>query len=130
MLGIFGDAFADVVKSPFVFLRDAHDAFTGQNGGARAFVDKYLPVRPAYRLYRAENMFRQQGCDALADLYGEAADELAQQIVLTGVGGLAGADEQLWMLRPKHPSWVPRDWGPNLATSTSLPRRSTRRRVA
>ncbi|MEU3036536.1 DUF6531 domain-containing protein [Streptomyces griseoaurantiacus] len=90
VLGIFGDAFADVVKSPFVFLGDAHDAFTGENGGAGAFVDKYLPVRPAYRLYRAENMFRQQGCDALADLYAEAADELTQQIVLTGVGGLTG----------------------------------------
>ncbi|MFD9203989.1 RHS repeat domain-containing protein, partial [Streptomyces anthocyanicus] len=51
-LGIFGDAFVDVVKSPFVFLGDAHDAFTGDNGGAGAFVDKYLPVRPAYRLYR------------------------------------------------------------------------------
>lgn len=90
VLGIFGDAFADVVKSPFVFLGDAHDAFTGENGGAGAFVDKYLPVRPAYRLYRAENMFRQQGCDALADLYAEAADELTQQIVLTGVGGMTG----------------------------------------
>ncbi|MEU1296574.1 hypothetical protein ABZ439_29645 [Streptomyces sp. NPDC005840] len=33
------------------------------------FLDKYLPVRPAYRLYRAEYMLRQQGCDALADLY-------------------------------------------------------------
>lgn len=65
-------------------------AFTGENGGAGAFVDKYLPVRPAYRLYRAEYMLRQQGCDALADLYAETADELAQQLVLTGVGGLTG----------------------------------------
>ncbi|MDQ0811408.1 hypothetical protein QFZ63_003122 [Streptomyces sp. B3I7] len=31
-----------------------------------------------------------RGCDALADLYAEAADELTQQIVLTGVGGLTG----------------------------------------
>ncbi|MEV0916644.1 hypothetical protein AB0I93_20610 [Streptomyces sp. NPDC049967] len=46
VLGIFGDAFADVVKSPFVFLGDAQDAFTGENGGASAFLDKYLPVRP------------------------------------------------------------------------------------
>ncbi|MFH8935923.1 DUF6531 domain-containing protein [Streptomyces griseosporeus] len=89
-LSIFGNAFVDVFKSPFVFLGDVHDAFTGENGGAGAFVDKYLPVRPAYRLYRAEYMFRQQGCDALADLYSEAADELTQQIVLTGVGGLTG----------------------------------------
>ncbi|GAA3305098.1 hypothetical protein GCM10020295_57940 [Streptomyces cinereospinus] len=89
-LGIFGDAFVDVVKSPFVFLGDAHDAFTGENGGAGAFVDKYLPVRPAYRLYRAEDMLRQQGCDALADLYAEAAEELTQQIALVGIGGLTG----------------------------------------
>ncbi|WP_327370360.1 DUF6531 domain-containing protein [Streptomyces sp. NBC_01217] len=90
VLGIFGDAFADVVKSPFVFLGDAQNAFTGANGGAGAFLDKYLPVRPAYRLYRAEYMLRQQGCDALADLYAEAADELTQQIVVMGVGGLTG----------------------------------------
>ncbi|MFK4071339.1 hypothetical protein [Streptomyces sp. NPDC029674] len=32
----------------------------------------------------------QQGCDALADLHAEAADELVQQLVLTGVGGLTG----------------------------------------
>ncbi|MFE3470318.1 RHS repeat domain-containing protein [Streptomyces bacillaris] len=89
-LGIFGDAFIDVAKSPFVFLGDLEDAFTGENGGADAFIDKYLPVRPAYRLYRAEYMLRQQGCDALADLYAETADELAQQLVLTGVGGLTG----------------------------------------
>ncbi|MFY7627548.1 RHS repeat-associated core domain-containing protein [Streptomyces sp. NY05-11A] len=61
-----------------------------------AFVDKYLPVRPAYRLYRAEYMLRQQGCDALADLYGEAADELAQQIALVGVGGLTGWRRQAY----------------------------------
>ncbi|MFC9173606.1 toxin glutamine deamidase domain-containing protein [Streptomyces sp. NPDC057107] len=90
MLGIFGNAFVDVVKSPFVFLGDAQDAFTGQNGGAGAFLDKYLPVRPAYRLYRAEYMLRQQGCDALADLYAEAADELTQQLAVTGLGGLTG----------------------------------------
>ncbi|MFD7819673.1 putative adhesin [Streptomyces sp. NPDC059698] len=90
VLGIFGNAFVDVVKSPFVFLGDAQDAFTGENGGAGAFLDKYLPVRPAYRLYRAEYMLRQQGCDALADLYAEAADELTQQIAVTGLGGLTG----------------------------------------
>ncbi|MFD5257292.1 DUF6531 domain-containing protein [Streptomyces bobili] len=88
--GIFGDAFVDVFTSPFVFLGDAHDAFTGENGGAGAFVDKYLPVRPAYRLYRAEYMLRQQGCDALADLYAETAEELTQQIALVGIGGLTG----------------------------------------
>ncbi|MFE6954654.1 toxin glutamine deamidase domain-containing protein [Streptomyces sp. NPDC057696] len=53
-------------------------------------MDKYLPVRPAYRLYRAEYPLRQQGCDALADQYAAVADELTQQLVLTGVGGLTG----------------------------------------
>ncbi|MCQ4198827.1 hypothetical protein M4J06_005414 [Streptomyces coelicoflavus] len=86
---IFGDGFVEGLKSPFVFLGDAYDAFTGRNGGAGAFVDKHLPVRPAYRLYRAEYLLRQQGCDALADLYAEAAEELTQQIVLVGVGGTA-----------------------------------------
>ncbi|GHC41468.1 MULTISPECIES: hypothetical protein [Streptomyces] len=35
-------------------------------------------------------MLRQQGCDALADLYAEAAEELTQQIALVGIGGLTG----------------------------------------
>ncbi|MFH8989791.1 DUF6531 domain-containing protein [Streptomyces sp. NPDC017940] len=87
---IFGKGFLRGLKAPFEFLGDAKDAVTGTNGGAGAFVDKYLPVRPAYRLYRSEQLLRQQGCDALADLYGEAGDELTQQIALVGVGGLTG----------------------------------------
>ncbi|MFD7379997.1 DUF6531 domain-containing protein [Streptomyces mirabilis] len=89
-LKIFGDGFLQGLKAPFEFLGDAQDAVTGANGGAGAFLDKYLPVRPAYRLYRAEYMLRQQGCDALADLYAAAADELAQQLAVTGIGGLTG----------------------------------------
>lgn len=87
---IFGEGFVEGLKSPFVFLGDAFDAVTGRNGGAGAFVDKYLPVRPAHRLYRAEYMLRQQGCNALADLYAEAAEELIRQIALVGIGGLTG----------------------------------------
>ncbi|CAM5584859.1 hypothetical protein SABIM44S_04702 [Streptomyces abikoensis] len=34
-------------------------------------------------------MFRDQGCAALADLYSHTADELTQQIAVTGLGGLA-----------------------------------------
>lgn len=89
-LKIFGDGFLQGLKAPYEFLGDAQDAVTGANGGAGAFLDKYLPVRPAYRPYRAEYMLRQQGCDALADLYAEAADELAQQLAVTGIGGLTG----------------------------------------
>ncbi|MFI0243082.1 DUF6531 domain-containing protein [Streptomyces sp. NPDC016845] len=89
-LSIFGDAFVDVFKSPGVLAGDLHDAFTGENGGVGGFFDKYLPIRPAYRLYRTEYRLRQQGCDALADQYAEAADELTEQIVLVGVGGLTG----------------------------------------
>jgi RHS repeat-associated protein len=94
--GVFGDAFVDTFKSPFVFLGDAYDAFTGENGGAGAFVDKYLPVRPAYRLYRASFMLYQQGCDALSDLYAEAAEELAVQVGAVGVGGLTGWRRQAY----------------------------------
>ncbi|MDX2542049.1 toxin glutamine deamidase domain-containing protein, partial [Streptomyces sp. WI04-05B] len=89
-LKVFGDGFLEGLKMPFEFVGDAYDAATGQNGGAGAFADKYLPVRPAYRLYRAESMLRQQGCDALADLYADAADELVQQLAVTGLGGLTG----------------------------------------
>ncbi|MEU1466280.1 RHS repeat-associated core domain-containing protein [Streptomyces sp. NPDC005727] len=89
-LKIFGNGFLQGLKAPFEFMGDAHDALTGENGGIGAFADKYLPVRPAYRLYRAEYMLRQQGCDALADQYADAADELAQQIAVTGLSGLTG----------------------------------------
>ncbi|MDX3747108.1 hypothetical protein PV734_10955, partial [Streptomyces sp. AK08-02] len=95
-LKIFGNGFLQGVKAPFEFLGDAQDAVTGQNGGAGAFVDKYLPVRPAYRLYRAEALLRQQGCDALADMYADAADELVQQLAVTGVGGLTGWRRQAY----------------------------------
>ncbi|MCF6521540.1 RHS repeat protein [Streptomyces sp. JJ36] len=90
VLGIFGGAFRDVAKSPFVFAGDLYDAVTGQNGGAGAFADKYFPVRPAYRLYRAAHMLREQGCGALADSYDEAGDQLVQQLALTGLAGLNG----------------------------------------
>ncbi|MFD5158839.1 hypothetical protein ACFWMJ_12310 [Streptomyces hawaiiensis] len=93
-LKIFGNGFLEDLRAPFEFLGDAQDAVTGQNGGVGAFFDTYLPVRPAYRLYRAEYLLRQQGCDALADLYSDAADELAQQLAVTGVGGLTGGGDR------------------------------------
>lgn len=89
-LRVFGGGFVKGLKLPFEFVGDIYNGFTGRNGGAGAFLDKYLPVRPAYRLYRAADMLREQGCDALADLYGQAATELSAQIALTGLGGLAG----------------------------------------
>ncbi|PWG15419.1 hypothetical protein DF268_01010 [Streptomyces sp. V2] len=110
-LKIFGEGFLQGLKTPFDFLGDAYDAATGQNGGAGAFVDKYLPVRPAYRLYRAADMFRQQGCDALSDLYNDAADELTQQIALVGVGGLTG-----WRRAAVDPRGVVAEGGANAVT--------------
>ncbi|MER7967158.1 DUF6531 domain-containing protein [Streptomyces ardesiacus] len=110
-LKAFGDGFLQGLKAPFEFLGDAYDAVTGQNGGAGAFADKYLPVRPAYRLYRAEYMLRQQGCDALADLYAEAAEELTKQIVLVGVGGLTG-----WRRAAVNPSGVAAEGGAGIVT--------------
>ncbi|MFF9392304.1 DUF6531 domain-containing protein [Streptomyces griseoluteus] len=116
VLGIFGNAFVDVFKSPFVFMGDIHDAFTGENGGAGGFVDKYLPVRPAYRLYRAESMLRDQGCDALADLYADAAEELTQQIAVTGLGGLTG-----WRRAAVEPGGGGRHYGEPQSTRFGLP---------
>lgn len=89
-LKVFGQGFVQGLKAPFEFLGDAYDAVTGQNGGAGAFVDKYLPVRPAYRLYRAAAMLREEGCDQLADQYDAAGDELTQQVAVVGIGGLTG----------------------------------------
>ncbi len=89
-LKVFGEGFVQGLKMPFEFVGDVYNAFTGANGGAGGFFDKYLPVRPAYRLYRAAEMFRDQGCEALYDVYSKAADELAGQIALTGLGGLSG----------------------------------------
>ncbi|MFJ6480954.1 MULTISPECIES: FG-GAP-like repeat-containing protein [unclassified Streptomyces] len=87
---IIGDGLVEGAKLPFQFVADIYHALRGQNGGSGAFVDKYLPVRPAYRLYRAAEMFRDQGCEELADVYSHAGDELAQQLAVTGLGGLTG----------------------------------------
>ncbi|MCZ4102452.1 MULTISPECIES: DUF6531 domain-containing protein [Streptomyces] len=86
----FGGGLVEGAKLPFVFVGDLANAVTGRNGGAGAFVDKYLPIRPAYRLYRAAEMLRQQGCDELADQYDAAGDQLTQQVVVAGLGGLKG----------------------------------------
>ncbi|WP_453087020.1 FG-GAP-like repeat-containing protein [Streptomyces roseus] len=87
---IIGEGLVEGAKLPFQFIGDIYHALRGQNGGTGGFVDKYLPVRPAYRLYKAAEMFRDQGCEALYDTYSQAADELAQQIAVTGLAGLRG----------------------------------------
>lgn len=56
-------------------------------------------------------MLRQQGCDALADLYAEAADELTQQLAVTGLGGLTG-----WRRAAVEPK-APGRFGPGAAHS-------------
>ncbi|MEX3101895.1 MULTISPECIES: hypothetical protein [unclassified Streptomyces] len=56
-------------------------------------------------------MFRQQGCDALSDLYNDAADELTQQIALVGVGGLTG-----WRRAAVDPRGVVAEGGANAVT--------------
>ncbi|GAA2637445.1 hypothetical protein GCM10010425_45530 [Streptomyces spororaveus] len=88
--GIIGDGLVEGAKLPFQFVADVYHALRGQNGGAGGFLDKYLPVRPAYRLYKAAEMFRDQGCEELYDVYSRTADELAQQVVVAGLGGLRG----------------------------------------
>ena len=89
-LQAIGSGLKEGAELPFTFVGDLADAVTGRNGGAGTFLDKYLPIRPAYRLYRAAEMLRDQGCDKLADQYDAAADQLTQQIVLVGIGGLTG----------------------------------------
>lgn len=86
----FGDGLVKGFKLPFEFVGDLYNAVTGNNGGAGAFLDKYLPVRPAYRLYRAAQMFRDQGCEALYDVYSQVAVDLAAEVALTGLTGLKG----------------------------------------
>ncbi|WP_308190751.1 FG-GAP-like repeat-containing protein [Streptomyces sp. HPF1205] len=85
-----GSGLKEGAELPFTVIGDLGDAVTGRNGGAGGFLDKYLPIRPAYRLYRAADMLRKQGCDQLADQYDAAADQLTQQILLVGLGGLEG----------------------------------------
>ncbi|PPT15892.1 hypothetical protein CYQ11_26215 [Streptomyces cinnamoneus] len=87
---VFGSGFVEGLKLPFKFVGDLFNALRGKNGGTGGFVDEYLPVRPAYRLYHAAEMFRDQGCDELHDTYSRAADDLAMQIAATGLGGLRG----------------------------------------
>ncbi|PSJ26943.1 hypothetical protein B7P34_20345 [Streptosporangium nondiastaticum] len=89
-LKTFGEGFLEGLKLPFEVFGDLYSALRGENGGAGGFVDKYLPARPAYRLYRAAEMFRDQGCEALADRYDKAGDEITQQIAAMGLGGLTG----------------------------------------
>ncbi|WP_369366114.1 RHS repeat-associated core domain-containing protein [Streptomyces sp. CG4] len=110
-LKAIGSGLKEGAELPFTFIGDLGDAVSGRNGGAGAFLDKYFPVRPAYRLYRAAEMLRQQGCDQLADQYDAAGDQLTQQILLTGLGGLTG-----WEKDAVEPTTTqPRRFGPGAA---------------
>ncbi|MEU5420300.1 ricin-type beta-trefoil lectin domain protein [Streptomyces sp. NPDC020667] len=113
---VFGSGFVEGLKLPFEFVGDIFNAFSGKNGGAGGFVDKYLPVRPAYRLYRAAEMFRDQGCEALYDSYSRAADDLAMQIAATGLGGLRG-----WQKDAVFPPTGGRYYGGRSETRFGLP---------
>ncbi|MFJ4796331.1 DUF6531 domain-containing protein [Kitasatospora purpeofusca] len=75
-------------KAPFEAVGDLFNAVTGRNGGVGAFVDKYFPVRPAYAMYVAAAKLREFGCNNVADKVEKQADELASQIVVSGLGGL------------------------------------------
>ncbi|MEU7059004.1 FG-GAP-like repeat-containing protein [Streptomyces sp. NPDC046197] len=110
-LKAIGSGLKEGAELPFTFIGDLGDAVSGRNGGAGAFLDKYFPVRPAYRLYRAAEMLRQQGCDQLADQYDAAGDQLTQQILLTGLGGLTGWEKDA--VEP--PTAQPRRFGPGAA---------------
>jgi hypothetical protein len=96
---------------PFTVIGDLGDAVTGRNGGAGTFLDKYFPIRPAYRLYRTADMLRSQGCDRLADQYDAAADQLTAQVLLVGLGGLTGWEKDA----VDAPVTQPRRFGPGAA---------------
>lgn len=86
----FSSGFVQGFETPFKFTGDLYDAFTGKNGGWSGFFDTYVPVRPAYRLFNIADILRQEGCPQLADLYESAGNQLASQIAVLGIGGLAG----------------------------------------
>ncbi|MFD0404685.1 DUF6531 domain-containing protein [Kitasatospora sp. NPDC127116] len=87
-LEAIGSGLVKGFKMPFEFVGDVFNAVTGRNGGAGAFVDKYVPVRPAYAMYVAAAKLREFGCLNVADKVEKQADELATQVVLAGLGGV------------------------------------------
>ncbi|MGV9264215.1 RHS repeat-associated core domain-containing protein [Kitasatospora sp. NPDC003701] len=87
-LGNFGSWLAQGAKAPFEFVGDLFNAVTGRNGGASAFIDKYIPIRPAYATYVAAAKLREFGCNNVADKVEKQADELASQVVVAGLGGV------------------------------------------
>ncbi len=105
-----GSGLATGAKLPFEFVGDLYNAFTGNNGGAGAFADKYFPVRPAYAYYVAAAKLREFGCNNVADQVEKHADELAQQVAVATLGGL-----DAWAQR----RFAPR--GPNVTTAFGMP---------
>ncbi|MER8188653.1 DUF6531 domain-containing protein [Kitasatospora sp. NPDC094015] len=87
-LEAIGSGLATGAKMPFDFVGDLYNAFSGDNGGAGAFADKYFPVRPAYAMYVAAARLREFGCNNVADQVEKHADELAQQVAVATLGGL------------------------------------------
>ncbi|MEU6176090.1 DUF6531 domain-containing protein [Streptantibioticus parmotrematis] len=93
-LTAIGEGLSEGAQFPFKFVGDIYDAFTGRNGGVGGFLNKYFPVRPDYELYQAAAKLRGLGCGTVADKVEAAADQLAQQIAVTGLAvweGRAGA---------------------------------------
>ncbi|MGW4898602.1 endonuclease toxin domain-containing protein, partial [Kitasatospora sp. NPDC004240] len=74
---------------------------TGRNGGAGAFVDKYVPVRPAYAMYVAAAKLREFGCNNVADEVEKDADNLAAQVAIGAI--------DIWARRN-----LPKKNGPNV----------------
>ncbi|MEU6972940.1 RHS repeat-associated core domain-containing protein [Kitasatospora aureofaciens] len=88
-LGAIGSGLLKGVKSFYNGFNDVYNALAGNNGGIGAFIDKYIPIRPAYAMYVAEAKLREFGCNNMADYARDHADELVQQLALSGLGGLS-----------------------------------------
>ncbi|WP_371502316.1 DUF6531 domain-containing protein [Kitasatospora sp. NBC_00374] len=104
-LDAIGSGLVTGAKMPFEFVGDLYNAFTGNNGGAGAFADKYFPVRPAYAMYTAAAKLREFGCNNVADQVEKHADELAQQVAVAGMAGIA--------------TWAGRAFGPRAPRVTT-----------
>ncbi|MCX4745966.1 DUF6531 domain-containing protein [Kitasatospora sp. NBC_01287] len=82
-----GSGLKQGVEMPAKVIGDVYDFATGQESLGQ-LVDKYFPVRPAIAYYTAAEKLREFGCDDVADFVEKHADQLAEQVAVTALGGL------------------------------------------
>ncbi|MFE2346063.1 DUF6531 domain-containing protein [Kitasatospora cineracea] len=114
-LEAIGDGLVTGAKMPFEFIGDAFNAFTGNNGGAGAFADKYFPVRPAYQYYVAAAKLREFGCNNVAEQLDKQADQLAAQVIISGAMGLRNWGAKTFKAAPVE--GISRFWSDDIRTT-------------